>query len=850
MATLIAAADGNWTAATTWQVVDATSLLDSQAGNFALATSPSWSQGQAFTPGAITIDGIAVKVASRATTPSGTISVRLFNVTGSAAVAGTTVTINVSDLALNPVSPGGTVDTCPIGWVLFRFASPVTLAAATQYRVEAQTSAASQVNLFRDATANNMARMLRRTTTAAPAAGDSLFVLGEWTAAGTKTDRTVTMDSTAATDYGGGSTTLASLGIGSGGTLAYGTAAATNYVLRLSGVLQVWIGGTFRMGSPGTPIPRDSTAVLEFDCAATGDFGAVVWGTLSIQGQSPTAGKDRIYTRLTANAAAAATSLTVEHDTGWKAGQEIAIASTTRTPTEAETATLAADAGASTLSLTAGLASAHAGDTANDLQAEVILLSSHVQVRSTTSGAGTYLALRGSPTASLAWTLFRYVYGASSPKRGLDIGPSGGTVTVSAVVLRDCASRACVIAATGGTVSVSGLVGYTATALGTNVAIVTVDAANTVPVSLSDIVLMVDSSGSSDVLALQGAGALTLTRAWVSGGASSVLTISPSGTTWTSVALDTVYVHSQAGTSSMLSISARVLAREAWTRLHVYRGNNIGLTWTAGASGELTILASRFFGSVSNLNADADLSRVRFVGCTIAGDSSFASQRGFRLTNAVAHTEIRLEGCQVGVAGSFFASHTVADIDPTSGWGAFCAITLVNTTLGSATRWSTNLSDNAGGYSYVAEQRKGGSTGVHETTFFRAGKVSRETTVFRTAEPSEKLEPTGGTTGLRLRSATRRIAVNAGQVATVGVYVRKSAAYNGAQPRLILRANPAVGVTQDTVLDTMTSGPDSWEQLTGTSAPAATEAGVLEVYVDCDGSAGAVYVDDWTASVA
>jgi hypothetical protein len=53
----------------------------------------------------------------------------------------------------------------------------------------------------------------------------------------------------------------------------------------------------------------------------------------------------------------------------------------------------------------------------------------------------------------------------------------------------------------------------------------------------------------------------------------------------------------------------------------------------------------------------------------------------------------------------------------------------------------------------------------------------------------------------------------------------------------------------DQVLDTMSAGADTWEQLTGTT-PVASETGVFEVFVDCDGTAGSVYVDDWTAAVS
>jgi hypothetical protein len=52
-----------------------------------------------------------------------------------------------------------------------------------------------------------------------------------------------------------------------------------------------------------------------------------------------------------------------------------------------------------------------------------------------------------------------------------------------------------------------------------------------------------------------------------------------------------------------------------------------------------------------------------------------------------------------------------------------------------------------------------------------------------------------------------------------------------------------MGILEDTVLDTMSVGLDSWEQLSGTT-PEVTQDGCLEVVVDCDGSAGFINVDD------
>ena len=78
-------------------------------------------------------------------------------------------------------------------------------------------------------------------------------------------------------------------------------------------------------------------------------------------------------------------------------------------------------------------------------------------------------------------------------------------------------------------------------------------------------------------------------------------------------------------------------------------------------------------------------------------------------------------------------------------------------------------------------------------------------------------------------------------------FMGDGAAYNGNQPRLIVRRNDAIGITSDTVLATYSAGTGSWNQLSGTTA-AFSDDGVAEVIVDCDGTAGWTNIDDWSVS--
>jgi hypothetical protein len=91
------------------------------------------------------------------------------------------------------------------------------------------------------------------------------------------------------------------------------------------------------------------------------------------------------------------------------------------------------------------------------------------------------------------------------------------------------------------------------------------------------------------------------------------------------------------------------------------------------------------------------------------------------------------------------------------------------------------------------------------------------------------------------------VEVSSGVAKTVSCPVRKSAAgdgaaYTGNQPRMMVRANPALGLTTDTVLATYASGTGSFNTMSG-STPTPTDDGEFEVYFDCDGTAGWINVD-------
>ena len=305
MATLIAYADGNLTGATTFKGAEtgASSLAMIRANTTTLASNTNISSPTFTVTNTDVIEGVLLWLMANQASPAGTLLVELQK----GGVTQASVTVNCADL---PHSATGTNDVLNPAPLFFKFTATATGDGGSNWTIKLTTSnnAGAQITYNRNSgTAGDFTRALRTSTTATAAAGDDLYVVGELTGAGTHNSRTVTMDSTATTQYGNGTVNSTSANGGGVrvscyGTLSYGTSASTNYVLRIKGDLEVFWQGTFNCGSSGSEIPRNSTAVLEFVMnAAAGDFGLIGrnLSTINMAGLSRTSGKNVAQTKLT-----------------------------------------------------------------------------------------------------------------------------------------------------------------------------------------------------------------------------------------------------------------------------------------------------------------------------------------------------------------------------------------------------------------------------------------------------------------------------------------------------------------------------------------------------------------------
>ena len=842
MAKRASIATGNFTTAGTWGLIDAT--MYGQAETNAVVCPTAYSnvaRSAQYTPGAITVSHIGVKLAVRTGT-TGTITVHIASSTH-VEIAGTAVTINTADL---PVA--ATADANG-GWHFFKLATPVALSAATLYEVEAKTSSASQVSLFASAATSGMSlALLQAATTGAPAAGDDLFIVGEYTGAGTSNSFTVTMDNTAATDFGSAPTAANSLlgpglAICSKGTLTVGTTAATAYLLKMSNSIIVYSGGTWNEGTTGTPMPRDSSFVLTFDCGANVDYGFTVrnLGTLNRQGQSRTSGKLIDRCKLNTDEAANSTSLGVDTDTGWLDNDVIAVASTTRTAGQSEVGAMNGAAGASSLTVDGfagtggGILNAHSGT--SPTQAEVILLTRNIRWEGASASLQAYVDIKATATVDCDWAEFKWLGSATANKRGVDVATTTGNFNMQYCSLHNfevSSSRGLnVSSASGNNITFSNNVTFFIQQTHF------VNVATSGNYTISDNIFIYNTSSATDLITLADIGISYTNNTSVSGtgyglnltqGTASIGTLSGCN----------IHSCTNGGLAMVGGSSGKTGTISSFT---VWRCNATGIFVNVDEVGELIFDTFSIFGcnTASITFSSITVGRIVLESITSSGDSTFSTTNGiylFNPNNVVG--ELIVNSCDFSTVTGIKTAHT-NDINVS---GNTFARILANNCILAGTNEVTGQSNLATG-SIISSQKTDQIAGNHKT-WVKYGNIARETTTVHTGSQSVKLTPNNASN--KLEGPSFKIAVANGATLTPTVYVYEDASYNGARARLILKRNDAIGVTSDTVIDTATASSDAaWEALTGTTA-AATDDGVMEFVIDCDGTAGNLFVDSFTVA--
>jgi len=829
MATLVAAATGNLTTAATWLVCNATAETDSEASTVTVTTSNV--DGTAFTPGAITVTGIMIKPRTRPGT-TGTLTVTLRNSTAGSNVD--SVTINMADIPATPTDSAGSA--IPMGWIYLEFAAPILLLAATNYLIRVVASNNSQLTLY-GSTTTNMSKQLVTSSApgAAPAAGDKLIVCGKRTGAGASSAFTVTMDNTASVTYGTEALTQSVI-VSDRGSLTWGNSSSTAYLMQVAGILLIGSGGTMTIPT----MPSSSTAILDFVVTTNVLSGIRVHGgTLNATGATKT-----LITTLTATAASGQPDATVANVTGWANNDELVFTPTRRVAAQHETKIIQSIASL-TVTLTANLANNHDGSgtalAPNNPRGHVGCLTHNVKIRGTSNVLRCFLYASTGSTVALSYTEIKWCGAqATAGKNGISIDPA-----VTSFSMTNCSmwnfGQVLPQAATWNNITITGCVLYNGDNTCINFSTASTNSNWTVSSNL------IIASNSNSGIRLAGFGGTCSNN--ILCGHSAGITLTGASAAAIQATPGTIAGNEAYGNADGMVWGGNVPYGMIVGTLTCWRNTSTGIN-VNGYNYECQLNSFVGFGSTTanlQINATSALTMDLIIKAAVLnGETSFGSAHGLWFGANQIFARVFAESCVF----SSVVAHTGDDV----GWSnipgfelymdnpAFGASTEIQAFTGASGNWQS-----PGAGSFVRVQKYDGAAGDHRE-FTVYGTRRTDSTTYHTAAPSEQLTPSQAS--YKFQSAPKRYGASSGQVITASVYVRKSATYNGNQPRLIARRNPAVGAASDVVLDTMTAAVGNWEQLTGAAAALSGDAGAIEFYVDCDGTVGSVNVDDWAFSRA
>jgi hypothetical protein len=751
-----------------------------------------------------------------------------YNIT---AVPDTVVAINTTDLPTVNTGTG-------IGWTSMNLAAAITLTAGTTYSVQISGSGANWV-VFRTATATDWSRALTTTTLQAPVAGDTTLICGAYLSPATNSTTTVTMDSTSS------ATTYGAIEICGGGTLAYGNTASTAYYLKIAGTagttttgIQGYTGGTFNMGTQASPIPSTSTAQLEFACTTAVQYGfdiKQIGFTINTGGNPLTF----VSALLASDANSGATSLTTNVSTGWVSGNSIAIASTTQTRAQSEKVTLTANASGTTLTVST-LTNAHGGGGTPLVVAEIINLTRNVQIFSTSTADTTYFNIGGNGTgtnANIQYTEFFNMGSATANKVGINISNITGSVTFNGCSVHDFTPTSAIgmdiAGATNQNITVSNTNFYNITG-NCFINAITTAATNTY----------------SNLIGIL-SGALCFTFADVAGTISNITGVS--GTTG-GIAIAFTSLGVGPGTVSGLTAHSNTSAGISYANATTYGNNPYSLhsnvtSWRNTTFGMLfgntfgfivdgTGNGNIFGNGTAGLEINGSCANVYLRNLIVNAGTTLLQPLGFSIANDV--KDFYVDNTTFGAT----TTHSTGDVQVISS-NIYSRLFLRNCALDSPTPVATPINMIEGSEISIARYQQ--TTGNHKA-YYKFGSSGPDTVIFHYASPSTRLTPT--VANQKLRTGWKKVAVPNGQTAAISVWVRKSVAgdgtaYNGNQPRLVQRADAATGNNVDTVLATATNAANgAWQQLTATTA-AVDDNCAITIYIDCDGTAGWVNIDDW-----
>jgi hypothetical protein len=551
-------------------------------------------------------------------------------------------------------------------------------------------------------------------------------------------------------------------------------------------------------------------------------------------------------TFLNTDEAAAQTVLGITDTTGWQVGDEIIIASTSQTSTQCEKRTILTVDSSTQVTVSAGLTNAHSGT--SPTQAEVGNITRNVKIRgigtnapSVTTTLQSYINIAALAVVTLRYCQFSYLGSATTSKRGIDVATTTGTFNMQYCSIADgwitSSLGVSVSSASGSNITFSNNITWNINSQhfsnsATTGAQTVVGNLAMLNVAITPLLSFTDAGGNvSDNTAC--------------GSANLGFNTSGSGELIGTFSNNTGHSNAQSA-FGVTSWSGTMSGNVAWRNA----GGNGGIILLNVH--ELTLANPVFFGnltaSIGIISTTYGTFNCLITGMISNGDTTFATTNGIRFSTSGGGS-ITFENCDFSTVSGIKTAHTNDVAVATANTSIL--LTFLNCKLGGTNQFpnQTSITPN----SFVAAQRLGTTAGNHKS-WFVGGTLTIDTTIFNTASPSARMTPLSASVKMvssvitHPGSGFKKVIASGGTLAA-SIYVRKSvagdgAAYNGNQPRLIVRKNVSAGITVDTVLATASAAAGTWEQLSGTTA-AVTDDAVLEFYVDCDGTTGWVNIDDF-----
>lgn len=650
----------------------------------------------------------------------------------------------------------------------------------------------------------------------------------------------------------GDDTSAPAIEIASGGTLSWPPTVVGDYTIKCKG--HFTIRGTFRIGtSAAVPLPATRTATVKLNYSAApsaGKYHMQMYGNVYLYGADTTNGATGVTrSLLNQDAAIGDNHIHTADVTGWKSGDTVVVAATDGTRTHWEVKTLSADSVGDTSTITGTFTYAHAGGVAVSYKvAEVIRINRNIIITSNNVSYQSCVYFMNTSNAQITarYASFQYMGGYNRGCIFIDNGAI--TITYCSFYVIGTSSNSGTVVNSGGLWSTGSTFSYNSIHGGAYCS-AGIYPGSTMSYYGAHVITynwLVSGASSSSYGIYTNAGsnygASSLKGTWQHNRISGFFYGFYTHQNWmtsTATVADNIIHDCQYG---YMTATTNGFWPPAWTHYrftiyNCYRGVTVG-----GYGGKLEDFVVYSINSLAECClAIGESAWWLFHGCTFSVQGAGSNADVIRApTNGVSYG-IVFEEC---IFDSLYTSTGIA-IGPQ----APAEWTFINCIMPSP----LYLYNTSEGYELLVDIKLQNCTyqGSTRNGVFRGrpGWVYQDSSVFRTEAPSECLAGTityPTYPNVKLESVPKFTSVLSGERATFSVWVRKSATYASDQPRLVLKADSSIGVTDDTVLDTaeLPNGDTNWEQLSG-QTPAATANGEFKVVVDSNGHVGTVNIDDW-----